>query len=394
MKRLGMCSSILVALAMATPAFAGGITFTCAASIGADFDPGGSSTAVCNYLNTVIAPEYNNTFSNANANVYIEATNGGLADSTTGFANLVTYSTYQTALESLSTDAAKAFVPASEPGIFGGDDVELTSALAEALGITKVIGGGSVLGTNAALTASCTNFATAGSGCYNGVIQVNDPTDLDTQTDGQGYDYRTLGGSTNGTADNYDFFGVVEHELDEILGTASCIGTTGADNTLTNPANCASAVDMFRYTSSGDRTFDTIGANAYFSANGGATDYEGNIYDNQANGDDWADFNNSCTFVQDGQGCPNGATFDILTDGPGDTAGPEVAILNAVGFNLDSASTPEPGTLALLGIGFTALGFIGRRRRQRRRSQPIEEIESTRLAGRASATALEEAKSR
>jgi hypothetical protein len=70
--------------------------------------------------------------------------------------DLVTYSTYQVAPESLSTDTAKAYVSASEPGIFHRDDVELTSALAEALNITTVAGGGPVRGTNAALTASCT----------------------------------------------------------------------------------------------------------------------------------------------------------------------------------------------------------------------------------------------
>jgi hypothetical protein len=357
-------SSIFLAFALAStiPAFAGSITFTCDSSIGADFKPGGSSSAVCNYLNSVIAPEYTSTFNNANANVYIRATNSGLADSTTGFFNLVKYSTYQTQLQSESTDAAKAFVPASEPGIFGTEDVDLTSALAEALGISTVDGGGSVDGTTAGGLA-CTTYATTGSGCYNGIIEVNDPTDLKTLF-GQGYTYRSLGGSTNGTLNNYDFFGVVEHELDEVLGTASCIDTTkGSSGVASSGAFCASAVDLFRYTSSGTRTFDTIGANAYFSPNGGVTDYQGNTYNNQANGSDWADFTQGCTFVQDASGCPNGTTFDILGDGPGGTVGPEVAILNAVGYDL-STVTPEPGTLVTLGFGFTALGFIAWRRRR------------------------------
>jgi len=106
------------------------------------------------------------------------------------------------------------------------------------------------------------------------------------------------------------------------------------------------------------RTFDTVGASAYFSRNGGTTDYQNNTYDNQANGNDWADFSNSCTFVQDGVGCPNGATFDILADGPGGTVGPEVAILNAVDYNL---VVPEPGTL---GLPFTALIVLAHRRRR------------------------------
>jgi len=128
------------ALGSAIPAFAGSVTFTCDAGIGEDFQPG--AVPVCNYLNTMIGPEYSSTFSNVNANIYIEATNSGLAGSTTGYDNLVSYSTYQTALESLSTDASKSTLPALEPSIFGGDDIELTSALAEALGITTTLTNG------------------------------------------------------------------------------------------------------------------------------------------------------------------------------------------------------------------------------------------------------------
>jgi hypothetical protein len=158
-------------LASTTPAFAAGISFTCAASIGADFDPGGSSTSVCNYLNTTVAGLYNSTFTNANASVYIEATNQGLGQSTPGFFNLVTYSAYQTALQTESTDAAKAFVPTSEPAIFGSGDIELTSALAQALGISNADHtGGNTTGI-AGTTANGSLCTTPGSGgCYNGII--------------------------------------------------------------------------------------------------------------------------------------------------------------------------------------------------------------------------------
>jgi len=352
-KKVWLAAALLTG---AIPASAGIITFTCSSAFNSAFDPGGSTTAVCNYLNTTIAGEYGNTFTNANANIYIDVTNSGLANSTSGFYNLVSYSTYQTKLEAESTDGARTTVPASEPGIFGSLGVEITSALAEALGITRTIGNGFVDGTTASGSA-CTTYATSGSGCYNGIIRLNDPTDLYNQTSGQGYTYRGLGGSTNSSTSNYDFFGVVEHEMNEILGTSSCISTSGS---LTNPGNCVAAADLFRYTSGGVRTFNTLNATAYFSPDGGYTDYQGNLYDNTANGNDWADFLNSCTFVQDGFGCPNGATFDILSDGTGGTAGPEVAILNAVGYNV---TAPEPGTMGMFGLALAGLVVYKRRRR-------------------------------
>jgi hypothetical protein len=196
---------------------------------------------------------------------------------------------------------------------------------------------------------------------------VNDPTDLASQPGNQGYTYESLGGSTNGTTDNYDFFAVVEHEVDEVLGSASCISLQ-----ISGPQNdcfgAASAVDLFRYSATGVRAWDSqTPANQYFSPDGGATDLDGNLYNTANAGEDWADFSQGCVFIQDAEACPsdNPATnsYNILNDGPGGTVGPEVGILNAVGFNLNTSTTPEPGTMGLLGFGFVALGVAVYRRR-------------------------------
>jgi hypothetical protein len=311
-----------------------GVTFTCDATI-AQLGPAG----LCASLGAVLGPIYKNTFTNANASIYIEFNSAaGLADSTPGFYNLVPYTTYQAALQANSTDPAKGFVPAAEPGIFGTLPINLPSALAQALGITAAANApGGTLGPIAGLTAAgdfCTTPGTGG--CYNGLIRVNTPANLKSQIE-QGYTYRSLGGSTTGTTDNYDFYSVVEHETDEILGSASCISYNG-DGTVTNPGSCASAVDMFRYTSTGTRTFNTLPSIAYFSPDGGLTDTQGNTYNTTSPGGDWADFSQSCVFVQDAGACPSSInannSLDITTEGPGRTAGPEVAILNAVGYNL------------------------------------------------------------
>jgi hypothetical protein len=375
MKYFSLRSSLFVAVAMvsAAPAFAGSVTFTCDASIAADGPPG-----LCAAINSTLDPIYNSTFGNANANIYIEFTNNnGLADSTTGFFNEVSYATYQAALQAESTDAAKTTVPVGEPTIFGSDNVNLTSALAEALGITKNVDGGSIVGmtpgTNSATGPSgysgCTTYAIANSGCYNGVIQVNIPADLESEIS-QGYDYRTLGGDSTGSSNgNYDFFSVVEHETDEILGTASCVdvGPSGATaTTISDQGNCAAAVDLFRYSASGVRAFNSLTPPLqYFSPDGGITDPDGATYNTTKGGEDWADFHQGCQFVQDAEGCPTSndtGTFDITTDGTGGGAGPEVAILNAVGFNLAGTATPEPGTMVLFGAGLAAVGFCRRRR--------------------------------
>jgi hypothetical protein len=347
-----------VPLAMPQPAnqpIGAGITFTCDATIAADGPPG-----LCASLATVISPLYFKTFTNANASIYIEFNAAaGLAD-TTQFSNLVPYATYQAALQSASTDTAKFFVPAAEPSIFGGRQANLTSALAQALGITQADQGGGI-GPIAGVTDAGGYCSTPGTaGCYHALIRVNTPANLKSQN-GQGYTYRTLSGSVNGTTDNYDFYSVVEHELDEALGSASCVSYPSAGS-LGNVSNCASAVDMFRYTATGTRTFNTLPSMAYFSPDGGLTDTQGNLYNTTSPGGDWADFSQSCVFVQDAGACPSSIlaanSFDITTEGPGGTAGPEVAILNAVGYNLLSGGNTNgpPAVVSLTpttGTGLT-----------------------------------------
>ena len=66
----------------------------------------------------------------------------------------------------------------------------------------------------------------------------------------------------------------------------------------------------------------------------------------------------NCQHVQDETGCL-GQSFDITNDG-----GPELAILDAIGFNQNAASTPEPGTMTLLAAGLALLGCAGAQSRK------------------------------
>src|ERR1700735_2242822 len=111
-----------------------GITYVCAANVDA------TQAGTCNYLNTVIAGLYSSAFSNANAIIFIQMGTTGLGESTSGFFNEVSYSSYLTALtDEGGTGTVRADAIASRnanaTSAYGSDDVEVTSALGKALGL-------------------------------------------------------------------------------------------------------------------------------------------------------------------------------------------------------------------------------------------------------------------
>lgn len=215
-----------------------------------------------------------------------------------------------------------------------------------------------MIGFDSSGNSGCT---LSSAGCYEDVLRItNDPSTL--------LYYR------NGIIDPsaYDFYSVVEHETDEALGTVSCIETQ--DPTLQNNCNGnESAADLFRYQSTGNLIADSslsTTPGAYLSYNGGLTNGLGTgvYYNTLSNGEDYGDFVTdygcpTAPYIQDGEACPGFAGLDITNDG-----GAEIAMLNAVGFDLANTSSgvPEPATVALFGAGLALLAAFHCRRALKR----------------------------
>ncbi len=332
-----------------------GIVFTCASNV---------ATATCNYLNTTVAGWYNSTFTNANAAIYIMYGSTGLAESTTGFYNFATYDDYVAALNGNSAKSAiqtssLSALDTYDGSHYGSDYVEVTSALGTTLGFPDML----------ATTLKGDTCTPGAAGCYNGIITV-------TNDKGTPLYYDNLGGAE--PKDAYDFYGVVAHETDEVLGTSSCVDTQNSKGLVDDCDGAApsggpgtpSAVDLFRYSSKGELALDadlSTAPGAYFSYDGGSTDGAKSaaggdkVYNTLDNGDDYADFVSSSPdcgtdiVVQDAEGCPGeDKGLSILNDGGG-----EINILNAVGYNIPvTTSKPPKATLTedVLAFGSEKVG--------------------------------------
>ena len=282
----------------------GGIVYTCDSTINA---------TACNTLNTTIAALYSSAFTNANASIYVKlgSTGLGMSDYVLTDANYSTFRNLLIASESDANDvtAVTDSVPATNP--FGSDQVELPNALQRALGF----------GTpDTGLLSDGTTFCTLGTvGCYDGVITVSNAVSL----------YFRSGSIMS---NQYDFFTVVEHETDEILGTASC-AIYGFCSGVVDPP------DFFRYHSNGMRTQNagtnnpcssSDSTNACFSLDGVHMLQQ---YNNVNNGEDAGDWATNCTspLVQDAALCGGTAGVDI-------SPAAEILVLDVIGYTLVAVS--------------------------------------------------------
>jgi uncharacterized protein (TIGR03437 family) len=306
MGKLIWCCTVAAALGIPAEA-ASGIVYTC--------DPTVNTAApqACNVLNTTIAALYSAAFTNANASIYVTLGNALVAHSTSWY-NSFSYSEFRSRLMATSADSNDAAaiagsVPATSP--FGTSMIQVPTALQRALGLSSPTTGVTATGGN------CNQLGSPG--CYDGLVTISSHQPL----------YFRVGAIAS---NQYDFYSLVEHETDEVLGSSSCaFGCGGYFDTA----------DLFRYHSNGTRSTSqgsnapcssSNATNACFSLDGVHILLQ---YNNIDNGDDAGDWLTNCQaqLVQDAESCDGTAGLDINIDS-------EMLLLDVVGYTLKPPTLP------------------------------------------------------
>ena len=315
--RLIPLMSLAIALATSAPAHANGLVITPTFGSSITGDPNAAN--IESTINSAII-FYETTFTNPiTVNIQFDEMASGLGASSTFFAT-VPYATYLTKLTADATSANDAVALAGLPSasaytsFYGSSNINVKTANLRAVGIP----------------------ANPPAGQPDGSIGLNtNLTDI----------------GSPGTTGQYSLFATVEHEINEVLGLVSALPNP--------PSNAPFPEDLFRYDSSGNRSFTTnSSAQAYFSIDGTTLLKQ---FDNQNDTGDFGDWQSNplpsgaLPAVQDAFGTVG--AHATLTSGS-----PEVTALDVIGYTLAPAATPEPMTLVLSGTGLAVIAAFRRRK--------------------------------
>ena len=178
-----------------------------------------------------------------------------------------------------------------------------------------------------------------------GLRPANDPALDGTITLGLGHTY-TYDPNNRAVAGAYDFIGVVEHEMSEVMGRIGILGQTlGTGSALDD------ALDLFGFNSTGVRNLNQNQPAVYFSINNGVTHQR--VYNDHSNGGDDKDWE---SFIQ---GADSFNAFGATGVQEDMSSFADRASLDVIGYNL----VPEPSTYVLLAFG--AMGLLMARRAKR-----------------------------